>query len=110
MQDKMDLIIHAATNNPSTNRNEVFNFFQIANPCIYDNVTNVGREAKKRKDNMHDIARKCVNEQAHDNILTRIDTNQFKFKNADENKHPIHIWNRMYWSKRLQKFHESEIY
>ena len=62
MQDKIDLIIHTPTNNPRTDRNEVFNFFQITNPCTCNNAINAGCQAKKRKDNMHNIACECANE------------------------------------------------
>ena len=57
----MDLIIHTTTNNPSTDRNEVFNFSQIANLRTHNNAANAGHQAKKRKDNIYNIARECVN-------------------------------------------------
>ena len=75
IQDKIDLIIHATTNNPNTERNEVYNFFNVHNMYSYKNITVEGYQTKKRKNNMHDIARKCVYEWAYNDICMRIDIN-----------------------------------
>ena len=109
-QDKIDLIMRAATNNPSANRHEACKYFGLNNINCYENVVLEGLHTKKRKDNTYEIARACVDEWAHDDTCTRIDTNQFKFKTVDDEKHPIRTWNTMHWFKSLEKFHESEIY
>ena len=45
---------------------------------------------------MYEIARRCIDEWAYDDTYTRIDTNQFKFKTVDDEKHSICIYNTMY--------------
>ena len=57
VQDKFDLIIHAATNNPNNERTEVYIFFDAHKMCYSENVTVAGRQFKKRKDDVCDISR-----------------------------------------------------
>ena len=74
----------------------MYKYFNLNNIHCYENVVLEGHHTKKRKDNIYEIVCRCIDEWAHDDIYTRIDINQFKFKTVNDEKHPIRIWNTMY--------------
>jgi len=111
IQDEADILFKAAIPDENeTSKIEVMKYFDINNYRRYEFLEEATRNKKRRKDNVRDIALQCVNEYAHGEEGTRIDTNQFKFIKIQDDKHPYRIWNHMYWSQRLEVFKESNTY
>ena len=54
---------------------------------------------------MYYITCRYVDKQTYNNIYTRIDTNEFKFKNVDKEKYSMHAQNIIYQSKYLENFY-----
>ena len=110
IQDKIDLIVYVSEFNNNDVKSKVYDFFCINNYLCYTNIEYEQPVPKKGRDNMHEIGKRSVKKWIYNNICARIDTNQFKFKNFGEEKYPIRIWNTIYWTCYLEKFHEGEIY
>ena len=108
IQDAIDKIYKASVNDNPTNNEDVSKCFGMHDDNSYYNLPVAERRTKVRKDNVHDVAKQCVDEFVHGDECTRIDANQFKFKEIAGEKHPIRIWNQTCWSRRLEIFNKSE--
>ena len=80
IQDAIDIIYKASINNKFINNEDVSKYFGMYNNNSYYNLPVAECRTKVRKDNMHDVAKQCVDEFVHGDECTRIDANQFKFK------------------------------
>ena len=109
VQDEMDIAFKAAAHEEVDVKSDVMKHFGVSNFRSYRNLDVSGRTLKKRKDNVFEVAKQCVDEFVHSEVCTRIDANQFKFKKIGDEKHPIRVWNHMHWQRRLEVFQESEI-
>ena len=101
IQDGMDAVLKAAINDETNIKADAMNYFGISNFRTHRILEKPGRIRKKWKDNVFEIAKKGVDEFAHGEECTRIDTNQFKLKKVGNVKHPIRTWNHVHWSRRL---------
>ena len=107
IQDDLDTIFKAAAHEDSEAKVDAMNYFGMNDFRSYNSLVESNRIVKKRKDNMFEIAKQCVDEFVHGEECTRIDTNRFKFAKIGEEKHPCRMWNHMCWSQRLDIFHKS---
>ena len=88
-QESIDMIIKASAHNPTTEINDVLQCCNVRDWRNYENIIDNNRCTKKRRYCVIDIASKCVDEFAHDDVCARIDTNQLKFKTVNNQKHPM---------------------
>ena len=86
IQDAIDIIYKASINDNPTNNEDVSKYFGMNNNNSYYNLLVAKYGTKVRKDNMHNVAKQCVDKFVYRDEYTRINTNQFKFKKiAGEN-------------------------